>query len=308
MKLRCLNCHDFGSALAREGLSKATAVLGRLLPQSGTEGRVETGCLLAKSENRTAPEFQLTPAERSALGQAVAAGNRLQYRPSDADDAERLFASLRCAACHQRDEQSAILPQAIGEEGRFGIAPEAIPNLTWAGDRLQASWMEKFIAGQISYRPRPALQLRMPAFPLYAKTLAAGFAAQHGSRHSELAHSRPAVASPGEEDELAIGFRLTMKEGGMDCRQCHGVGHQEPPSDQRTRIAPGINFMHVRDRLRYDFYRRFVLDPPRYDGNTRMPKLSDGAKTPLTQFWDGNAPRQFDAIWQYVQTLGEDEP
>jgi hypothetical protein len=47
-----------------------------------------------------------------------------------------------------------------------------------------------------------------------------------------------------------------------------------------------------------------VLDPPRYDLGTRMPKLAaDGRKTNVTAVMDGDARRQFDAIWQYLQTL-----
>ena len=42
--------------------------------------------------------------------------------------------------------------------------------------------------------------------------------------------------------------------------------------------------------------------PPRYDTNTRMPKLApDGKKTKVTKFFDGDAQKQFDAIWEYLK-------
>jgi hypothetical protein len=44
--------------------------------------------------------------------------------------------------------------------------------------------------------------------------------------------------------------------------------------------------------------------PQRIDPETKMPKFADETgKTPLTDFFDGDASKQFDAIWQYLQTL-----
>jgi hypothetical protein len=100
-----------------------------------------------------------------------------------------------------------------------------------------------------------------------------------------------------------LGDRLTRKDGGLDCRSCHGVGKEEPTGDERTKVAQGINFAHSRERLREEFYLRFVLDPPRHDVTTRMPKLSaDGKTTAATAILDGDARKQFQAIWEFIQT------
>ena len=56
----------------------------------------------------------------------------------------------------------------------------------------------------------------------------------------------------------------------------------------------------VAQRLRYVFYARWMPDPPRVDRTTRMTKLP-----PLMDALEGDAHRQFDAIWQYMQTLPE---
>ena len=51
---------------------------------------------------------------------------------------------------------------------------------------------------------------------------------------------------------------------------------------------------------------RFVLDPPRYDIGTRMPKfVTDGRITKVNHIYDGDARQQFDAIWWYLQSLEE---
>ena len=46
-----------------------------------------------------------------------------------------------------------------------------------------------------------------------------------------------------------------------------------------------------------------MLDPPRIDISTKMPKLSTGGKTSIRNIADGDAKVQFDAIWQYLNTL-----
>jgi hypothetical protein len=49
-----------------------------------------------------------------------------------------------------------------------------------------------------------------------------------------------------------------------------------------------------------------MLDPPRVDPITRMPKLTmEGNTTALRDVLDGDARRQFDAIWHFIQTLPE---
>lgn len=106
--------------------------------------------------------------------------------------------------------------------------------------------------------------------------------------------------------QIALGERLTARDA-LDCRQCHGVGPLEPRGDDRTKIAPGINFELIRKRVRPDFYSRFVLDPPRYDIGTKMPRLTaDGRTTRVTGILDGDARRQFAALWQYIHHFDHD--
>ena len=101
-----------------------------------------------------------------------------------------------------------------------------------------------------------------------------------------------------------IGEALATRPGLLDCRQCHAIGDLPPTGDKQTLLAPGINFALTRDRIRFDFYRRFTLDPPRYDVTTRMPKLAaDGRTTKVTDIFDGDARRQFEAVWQFLQTV-----
>ena len=258
------------------------------------------GCLADEPQR---VRFAVSEEERAALRQFVSQKN--QVVPPVGDAAEHFVARLRCTACHQRDHRSADLRVIIAEESERGLVPEALPNLTFAGDRLRASWLEQQFLGTAHKEPlgraRPWLKARMPAFPAYASVLAAGMASQHG----RLPEGNTAEATRSLDKELAeVGRRLTFAQSGLDCRQCHAVGQEQPTGDAGTRIAPGINFSLVNRRLNDDFFSRFVTNPPRYDVTTKMPRLvPDGRTSKVTDVFDGDAQRQFSAIWEYLRGL-----
>ena len=286
---RCAMCHSAGNA--------SKAVSQPPVPINDSAG----GCLSADDWAGNYPRYSLTQRERSEL---VAFIDGEKPKPSRALVREMLphmMKSLRCSACHNLDHETAPLRRIMADESESGQIPDSLPNLIWAGEKLQSSWLIKLLTGKLTYRTRPWLKARMPSFSQSdAMMLTEGLAAEFGLPH-EL---RP--ASPPEVDgKIAkLGDQLTRKDGGLDCRQCHAVGRDQPVGDERTRVAPGINFSHTRQRLREDYYHRFVLDPPRYDITTKMPKLSaDGKTTKLAEVLDGNARRQFDAIWEFIQTV-----
>jgi hypothetical protein len=156
--------------------------------------------------------------------------------------------------------------------------------------------MEKFIAGQVSYKPRPWIIGRMPGFAAWAKDLSHGLSLEHGF---------PVDVAPVKVDaeRAKIGEQLIGENGGFNCVQCHNVG-----SRQATAVfeAPGNDLAHVKERLRYDYFLRWVLHPLRVDPETKMPRFSDDeGRTPLTDLLEGKASDQFDAIWQYLHTIKE---
>jgi len=282
--MRCASCHTVG---------KEKIVSPAFVPLKKSDG----GCLGVESAGRGAvPDFALAAADRAALVEFLATDRQSLARRVPAEESRRLVQSLRCTSCHSRD--AAISPHwtIVGDEGR-GVAPETLPHLTWAGEKLRTGWTKRFIAGEVPYRVRPFLKSRMPSFPAYADVLAHGVAAEHG-----LAPTEP--AEPALDKELVeIGNKLTFKTA-LDCRQCHAVGREPLLGDKGTQVAVGINFAHVRERLRPEFYTRVVLDPVRYDPSSKMPKfIADLKTTKVTTIFGGDASRQLGAIWQFIQTV-----
>jgi len=175
--------------------------------------------------------------------------------------------------------------------------PEVLPDLTWAGEKLKTAWTANLLSGKLAHRSRPWLKARMPVFPAWADRLAHGLAAEHGVGIRDQ-------AGPDPDASLAdIGGALALKQRGFNCLQCHGVGRQPAVAAFDNR---GVNFARVRERLRYRFYLDWMFDPLRMDPHSKMPRFSSNrTSTVITDVLEGNARRQFDALWHYLQTIEE---
>ena len=261
---------------------------------------VARGCLAEPRLARPAsvPDFQFESSEQSALLALLRNDERSLTADAPTEISRRFVADLQCAVCHPRDGRMSSLPEVISEESERGGIVENAPNLTWAGEKLHAAWMQSLLEGRSTERPRPWMKLRMPSFPARARLLADGLAREHGLSNDPA--PRPSI-----DPQLAeIGEVLATRSGLLDCRQCHAIGPLPPTGDKSTLLAPGINFALTRERIRHDFYRRFTLDPPRYEVTTRMPKLVvDGRTTKVKNIFDGDARQQFEAVWHYLQTV-----
>ena len=238
------------------------------------------------------PEEPLPPASlRHAdtpaleLGRARRAGRDLASlsRVSPIEYAERQIRRSGCLACHSRDGAPASRPD------------HAAPDLTWAGEKLRSDWIEDYLARRLAARPRPHLQGRASAFAGNAGLFAAGLHHQHG-----LAASPPDT-DPIDEELAAIGRDLIRGER-LGCHACHGLGDEAALGGEGS--AEAINFRLVRQRLRRPYFDWFLRDPQRILPGTKMPQFVDeDGYTALYDVFDGEATRQFEAIWHYLGTL-----
>ena len=294
----CISCHAGAPMM---GVTKLADTLSRDWSK---------GCMSPDDKARgKAPDFHLTKEQRESLLAFGAQGFDSLKQDVPIEFAARQVKNLRCTSCHTQDAQQSVWSQLendmmVLQSGapnsdaveHAPVATTAIPTLTWVGEKLQPAWMEKFIAGQVSYKPRPWIIGRMPGFAAWAKELSHGFALEHGLP-VEVA---PVKVDP---DRAKFGEQLIGENGGFNCVQCHNVG-----SRQATAVfeAPGNDLARVQERLRHDYFIRWVLHPLRIDPETKMPRFADDeGRTPLTDILEGKATEQFDAIWQYLHTIKE---
>jgi cytochrome c551/c552 len=289
----CLSCHE----PARESEYSAPE-LSTLL---STE--FNGGCMAETEELRgTAPDFGFAPEERAALQAFAGTGMHALGRHSGIEFASRQIEDRRCIACHSYDGSTDLWTQREELLEPLAIPPaprpepdvsQFRPNLSYLGARLQQPWMQKFMAGELP-SPRPWMQARMPAFPEIAADLSLGMAAQHGFGAEATEHGISPTLVP-------QGRRLVGAAGGFSCTTCHDIGEKKASSVFEVQ---GINFALTAERLRQPYFLRWMLDPPRIEPAAKMPKFADEmGSTPFRDVLNGDARRQFEAIWVYLESL-----
>ena len=286
-ELGCFNCHPPDRQEKFE-LVRGAEIIGKGEP---------SGCLQIGNSRpqQPRPQYDFDDESRAAVVEFLKTDGAGLRQNNLAEYANRQFVNLRCGACHRRDDQDSSYFYVLQDESVHGLPPDAVPDLTNAGEKLLSDWMQVQIAGELSYRTRDHFRIRMPAFPDCARELALGIAAQHGFGPRE--ERRPEFSKQLAE----AGERIAAMEVGLGCGRCHAINEQKP-------IAPfdaySTNLAYATERIRYEYYLRWMFNPQRVDPATRMLKFSPDLKsTGFASEFDGDAARQFEALWQYLQSL-----
>lgn len=268
----CLNCHTL--KLENQFSAKALANL--------TGDQWKQGCLADATDGAVkAPQFVFTVDEREALQAFGATDHAALTRHVPAEFAERQSRLLNCRECHGK--------------------VEGVPAFDILGGRLKPEWSKAFIAGEISYKPRPWLEARMPAFTIRAEALAQGLAMGHG--YPPQTGPEPPI----DMEAAKVGQKLVSMAGGLSCVLCHAVG-DTAAAQVFNGEAAGINFAYSGERLLRPFFEQWVTNPQLIDPSTKMPVYFDEeGKGLLADVYGGDGAKQRNAIWKYLQ-LGKKMP
>ncbi len=238
----CLSCHRFEDREQAADSHPAAPATADLSPDGGC---------LAENPGPTVPRYRLDGEQRAAIRDFL----RLQQRfpdvsPAPVYDFYRRVRRLRCTACHVMDH--------------FGGGQVAgTPVLTAAGEKLRLEFLEQALLENV--RLRSWLSLRMPRFSRnQVEPLIHGFAKASG-----LDPSASAVESVTSQQDTNRGLTLLGKdtEGkSLGCIGCHDW------QDYRAQGEPAPQLAEAAHRLRYPWYRRFMLNPARILSGTSMPE------------------------------------
>ena len=298
----CLSCHG-PVAPTPAPARPAFPSLRTLLSRDWTRGCLAETPAAAGS----APDFGLDATQRDNLRAFAAAGADTLAQEAPMEFAQRSFAALNCAACHDRDGQAAGFTAFAEEALALGKRSGAVeveaegqslsqdpPSLTWAGEKLQATALLRLLSGTVPERARPWLKVKMPGFASRAEGITSGLVLEHGLLPG------PAPAPKLDPDLAAVGERLVSTEF-FGCMACHAAGSTPAAAPFG---APGINFSLVPSRLRDEYYHRWLDNPQRIDPLTKMPRFTgDPGRSLQTGILDGDAHAQWDAILAYLNQL-----
>ena len=253
---------------------------------------VKRGCL---DPGRKSPDFHLDAEETAALRAFLPLANQAVFRKAPIDFAARAIAARGCVRCHPRDGAPSAWSRVLAERPTPPGQPavDAVPALTWAGEKLLPTWFTRFLAFAEN-PPRPWLQARMPAFGGDGVVIATGMLREHGFGSLD-------DAMVARDDELVAAGRQLVQPDRLGCVQCHKVGDQPAVSGEAHR---GIDLAVAAERLRGDYFARWLQAPARVDAGIGMPQFApaDG-KTACADLLGGDPARQFEAIWQCLQSL-----
>lgn len=259
------------------------------------------GCVAPAEKRGAAPALHLAENDRLALIAFAKTGTQSLGHNDKSEAAERKFHSLRCDACHSRDGLPALLDRTHAETqsltahiaGANEKLDQSRPHMTLIGEMLQTGFMQSIISGSLTTKPRPWLDMRMPAYSAHAASLSDGFARLHGIDPEEkTTHaSDPAL--------VAIGKDLISADKGFGCTTCHGLEKTPPTAAFEVQ---GLYLEHIGGRLRREWYDRWMDNPGSVTPGTKMPQYAPGGESPNPAL-NGNAADQFNAIWHYLQSV-----
>jgi mono/diheme cytochrome c family protein len=272
---RCATCH--------EGVPGTKPLEFKPLAQVKSEG----GCLSGKPAN-----FSLSPEQSQAMSAAMKELPSMQ-KPSPAQRVQRTMISLNCTACHERDRRGGPAPERnalfvtsgddMGDEGRIA------PHLTGVGAKLRREWLQNVL--NTGAKVRPYMVTRMPAFG----------AANLGSLADDFEKADGAAAlqaSSRDADLVKAGRQLTGTKG-MSCVTCHTFQNHKSLGIQ------GMDLVHMGQRLRRDWFGKYLLDPPSLRPGTRMPTYWPEGRSVRKDILEGDTERQIEALWQYLAEGGK---
>ncbi len=208
------------------------------------------------------------------------------------------MAALNCYACHlrgdvggpeaSRDSHFQTTTPEMGLEGRLP------PPLDRVGDKLNDTYMATLLANGGNLRAY--MGTRMPGYqyePLRAF-------------HESINRlDRKLDVEPVENDQphevIVAAGRQAVGNRGLACIKCHSFGGNKGGG------IGAIDMLKMNERLRFEWFHRYLQNPTLYRPGTRMPNSFVDGRSALTDLYDGDPAMQIDAIWQYL-ALGDQAP
>lgn len=279
----CAACHEMkqGDALLVSPLAKALTELDpakgclAVVPPVGRETRV--------------PDFALAPKQRQAI---IAALKATVPETQPVSLVRQTMTTFNCFACHTRDAlggpetvRNPIFTTTIPEMGDEGRLP---PPLDGVGDKLTKEYLNHVLSNGAD--DRPYMRVTMPKFGngRLAKLHETLIALDEKT-------AAPVVTFTEPESRIKSTGRHLAGDKGLACIKCHTFG------DIKATGIQAIDMRKMTQRLREDWFRRYLFDPQQYRPGTRMPTGFPGGEAVAKDVLSADPPKQIAAIWAYLK-------
>ena len=289
LAMQCAQCHgDLPATASIDALTPTGKPLAQL------RARQPTGCLATQPSER-APKFEITDRQRVVL-LATLQNQALLAEPLEPHDlVKRTMTTMNCYACHQRDRRggvdglhrdylTSVGEVDLGDEGRVP------PHLNQVGAKLQSDWIKQVLVEGAAVRPYMAT--RMPQFgEANVGHLPALF---EKADALPAAQPQPDVFAKGMAGDANKFGRTLVGTTGLSCIACHHL------AGNKSLGVPALDLATSGPRLKWDWFRRYLLDPQELRPGTRMPAFWPAGISVNKETLAGDAEKQISAIWSYL--------
>jgi len=281
-QMGCAACHEIRADQAQTASQLSAPAWNTMKPQGG--------CLATRPAPGV-PNFQLNATQRTAITAAFKTPDQLVGKPRAAADIQHTMQAFNCYACHSRrgfggveQKRNAWFQGTVPEMGDEGRLP---PLLDDVGDKLTSKWLQHVLTNGAN--DRPYMSTRMPKFQLPD---VAGLAAKFATL--DLRPPVEPVASTHPEYRMKSAGRHMVGDKALSCVKCHNFGGRKGTGLQ------SLDLLTMTDRLRRDWYLRYMINPQAFRPGTRMPSAWPAGNSILPKVLDGDTQQQLAAIWRYL--------
>ncbi len=277
----CVNCHAIDNA-------KAAPVKASSLKALADEPTA--GCLNATADPAKHPTFALDAEQKADIGVFLTGNAARPHRPSPVYEAKASFKRFGCLNCHNRDGEGGIPEDLAAKmkaletaENADDVAP---PRLTQVGHKLRSSWTTNVLLK--GARARPWMSLRMPQYgEANVGHLTHGIPKLEGTIADDTLGKIPVTAA-----KIEAGRTLAGKTG-MGCVACHDI------SGITGGGTRGPDLARTHERVRLDWFGRWMHQPQRLAPGTKMPSNFLDGKSLVPAIYDGDGDKQIESLWAY---------
>ena len=255
---------------------------------------VDAGCL-ATSPVKGVPHYRLGDAQRKHIAAALKTLSQADDTPEKS--IHRTLAQFNCFACHSRNKVGGVdearnefftsTMKEMGDEGRIP------PALDGVADKLTEKWLKGILDN--GSKDRPYMLTMMPQF--------GGGNVGHLQAALQDVDQRAEARIPDYElpdsKMKAIGRRLAGEKG-LGCIKCHTFDKFKATGIQ------SIDLTIMSDRLRKDWFHRYMANPQTYRPGTRMPAPWPFGQATIRDVLDGGnveqqVAKQKESVWLFLE-------
>jgi hypothetical protein len=169
----------------------------------------------------------------------------------------------------------------MGDEARIP------PLLNGVGAKLKPAYLKKVL--DKGAHDRPYMHTRMPGFGDANVGHLVGLLASLDTLQDVAPVSFSQTPTKVKSDA-----RHMVGAEGLGCIKCHTFAGNKAEGVQ------GMDMIIMPDRVKRDWFHRYLLDPNKFRPGTRMPTAWFNGVSPLPKVLEGDPARQIEAIWVYL--------